>query len=137
MKRLALTTGVGLAALMALAPGAWATTITVNSNADTALDTGTCTLREAIIAANTNTASGTQPGGPTSECVAGASGVSTRSSSPDSWVGMVGPHTVTTAGLPDITEDLTITGDGHRLHQLAQQALRRDQRQPRRTRTRR
>ena len=46
----------------------WAATITVNSVADTAANDGVCTLREAIIAANTNMASGASAG----ECAAGA-----------------------------------------------------------------
>src|SRR4051794_3140538 len=46
---------------------AQAATITVNSTADVAANDGQCTLREAIIAANTNTASGAAAG----ECVAG------------------------------------------------------------------
>ncbi|MGA9421940.1 MAG: CSLREA domain-containing protein, partial [Rhodanobacteraceae bacterium] len=47
--------------------GVNAATITVNSNADTAADDGVCTLREAIVSADTNTGSGGSPG----ECVAG------------------------------------------------------------------
>src|SRR5689334_17979045 len=43
--------------------------ILVNSLADVTADDGQCTLREAITAAETNTASGTQPG----ECAAGSS----------------------------------------------------------------
>ena len=53
--------------LLVLTPGAFARTITVNSTADTAADDGVCTLREAIAAANTNTASGAMTG----ECAAG------------------------------------------------------------------
>ncbi len=44
-----------------------AATITVNSVADAVADDGQCTLREAIVAATTNAASGASPG----ECVAG------------------------------------------------------------------
>src|SRR5213592_3833368 len=62
VSRAALTT-----ALFLLAGSALASTITVNSTADTAANDGACTLREAIIAANTNTASGAMAG----ECVAG------------------------------------------------------------------
>ena len=49
-------------------PTLWAATITVNSVADSAANDGVCTLREAISAANTNTASGASAG----ECAAGA-----------------------------------------------------------------
>lgn len=45
-----------------------ASTITVNSTADTTADDGECTLREAITAANTDTASGVTGG----ECIAGS-----------------------------------------------------------------
>ena len=60
------------AAAIALASciGAQAATITVNNVTDTVADDGVCTLREAIIAANTNTASGASSG----ECVNGTSG---------------------------------------------------------------
>jgi CSLREA domain-containing protein len=44
--------------------------IVVNSNADTRANDGKCTLREAIIAANTDARSGTRSG----ECVAGGTG---------------------------------------------------------------
>ncbi|MGH3030948.1 MAG: CSLREA domain-containing protein, partial [Gaiellaceae bacterium] len=54
--------------LLALPASASAVDITVNSTGDTAADDGTCTLREAIVAANTNTASGAMA----NECPAGA-----------------------------------------------------------------
>jgi CSLREA domain-containing protein len=55
-------------ALLGLAVvAARAATITVNSTADVVADDGQCTLREAIISANTNTASGALGG----ECTAG------------------------------------------------------------------
>ncbi len=59
-----------LAALLVLAVvgSAGAATITVNTNADVEADDGDCTLREAIIAANTDTASGVM----TDECAAGS-----------------------------------------------------------------
>lgn len=53
--------------LAALSFDALAATITVNSLADNAADDGSCTLREAIIAANNSSSSGTTPG----ECAAG------------------------------------------------------------------
>jgi CSLREA domain-containing protein len=64
---------IGLALLIMLAlsletsPAARAVSITVNSTADTVADDGECTLREAIIAANTDAASG----GAMGECAAG------------------------------------------------------------------
>jgi CSLREA domain-containing protein len=64
---------LGVLALLALllmqGQPALAQTITVNSPADVVADDGACTLREAITAANTNTASGASPG----ECAAGNS----------------------------------------------------------------
>lgn len=51
----------------AIASGGNGTIMTVNSGGDVVADDGVCTLREAITAANTNTASGSQPG----ECPAG------------------------------------------------------------------
>ncbi|HEX5124100.1 MAG TPA: CSLREA domain-containing protein [Rhodanobacteraceae bacterium] len=61
-----LTTAAALVAVF-LTAAAPAATITVNSTADTAADDGNCTLREALAAATTNTASGAMPG----ECAAG------------------------------------------------------------------
>ena len=75
-------------------PAAGAATITVNSTSDAAADDGACTLREAITAANTNTASGVMAG----ECGAGAAGL-------DAIVFNIpgaGVKTITTA-LPTIT----------------------------------
>jgi len=61
--------GNGIAAAVAITAlsSAGAATITVNSNSDTVADDGQCTLREAVIAANTNLASGASA----NECVAG------------------------------------------------------------------
>jgi CSLREA domain-containing protein len=53
--------------LFVAATSAFAATITVNSTADVIANDGQCTLREAIIAANTNLPSGAAPG----ECAAG------------------------------------------------------------------
>jgi CSLREA domain-containing protein len=78
-------------------------TITVNSIADVAANDGQCTLREAIIAANTNTASGALPG----ECAAGVSGLDTIGFS----IPGAGVHTIApTSALPAVTEVLTIDG---------------------------
>ena len=67
-QRQLLAAGLGWTACLLLAAGpARAATITVNSAADAAANDGQCTLREAIIAANTNAASGAMAG----ECAAG------------------------------------------------------------------
>lgn len=58
---------LGLVMAATAAPVAGAA-LTVNSTDDTVADDGECTLREAIIAANTDTASGATPG----ECAAGS-----------------------------------------------------------------
>ena len=58
----------GLVAAMLLAGAAQAATITVNTINDVMSNDGTCSLREAVIAANTNSASGAAAG----ECAAGA-----------------------------------------------------------------
>lgn len=85
--------------------GAQAATITVNSLSDTVDDTGFCTLREAIIAANTNTASGTSPG----ECVSGTSGFDFI----EFGIVPVGLSIfIGSDPLPEITEPLVITGPG-------------------------
>src|SRR6266542_1471200 len=55
------------ASLCLTAATAGASTIVVNSAADTVANDGLCTLREALNSANTNTASGATPG----ECIAG------------------------------------------------------------------
>ncbi|MDX6534840.1 MAG: hypothetical protein QOF68_2584, partial [Gaiellales bacterium] len=74
--------------------------INVTSSADTTADDGVCTLREAITAANTDTASGALTG----EC-AGGSGADTITFS---FAG-----TITLSGLlPAITTDLSISGAG-------------------------
>ena len=76
--------------------------ITVSSVADTAANDGVCTLREAIIAANTNTASGAAAG----ECAAGAAGLDTIA------------FAIPGAGVKTITQAIGAAGD-HRggLHQ--------------------
>ncbi len=89
--------------LTLLAATAQAATITVNSTADTAANDGACTLREAIIAANTNTASGAAAG----ECAAGAAGLDTIAFN----IAGAGVHTITPASLlPAITEAVLING---------------------------
>ena len=79
-------------------------TITVNSTLDVANSgDGLCTLREAIMAANSNTASGATAG----ECEAG----SASDSDTISLAGVTGTITLGSA-LPNITSDMTISGPG-------------------------
>ncbi len=80
---------------------AYAAGIVVNSNADTVANDGTCTLREAITAANTNTASGAAIG----ECTAGA-GADTITFTADYTITLLGSQ------LPTVTTDITINGNG-------------------------
>src|SRR6476660_5292871 len=81
-----------------------ATTIIVNSTADVAnASDGLCTLREAITAANNNTASGAAAG----ECAAGSgSGAEVIDAT-----GVTGTINMTGA-LPTISSSMTITGPG-------------------------
>ena len=84
---------------------AWAAIITVNSLADDADGAdGECTLREAITAANTDTASGTATG----ECAAGSGDDEIHFALPGT-----APWTVNLTGaLPTLDSDLTIAGPG-------------------------
>ncbi|MGK7296039.1 MAG: InlB B-repeat-containing protein [Candidatus Wenzhouxiangella sp. M2_3B_020] len=92
-------------ALAALASAAHAATIPVNTTADAVADDGFCTLREAIVAANTNVASGASAG----ECPNGVSGTDFITFPP-----YVVPATINIGGtpLPEITEPLVMTGPG-------------------------
>jgi CSLREA domain-containing protein len=76
-------------------------TIVVNSTADVAADDGQCTLREAIVAANTDTASGAVAG----ECAAGNGGDMVDLN------GITGTITLTSP-LPSITSDIIFSGPG-------------------------
>jgi CSLREA domain-containing protein len=101
---LRIRTGAALAAVLLGGAGlAYGNTITVNSVADVAANDGQCTLREAIIAANTNTASGGMAG----ECAAGASGLDTIAFN----IPGAGVHTIAPASnLATITEAVIIDG---------------------------
>jgi CSLREA domain-containing protein len=82
-----------------------AATITVNSAADTAANDGVCTLREAIIAANTNTASGAMAG----ECIAGD--ILPTVDVIEFAIAGAGVHTITPlTTLPIISQAVTING---------------------------
>jgi len=91
-------------ALTVLAGPAFATTILVNSNGDAVANDGACTLREAIIAANSNVASGNLPG----ECAAGqaAPGVDVIAFVVPAGVLKISP----VFALPAITEAVLVDG---------------------------
>jgi CSLREA domain-containing protein len=98
------------AGLVLFADGASAATLSVNSNGDTQANDGACTLREAIVAANTDTVSGAAVG----ECAAG-SGTDTINFAitgpADFTNGGQNGHTIApTSALPDITEPVVING---------------------------
>jgi len=74
--------------------------IEVNSSADTTADDGSCTLREAITAANDDTSSGWTAG----ECAAGSG---------TDEITFAGNYTITlTAALPQVNSSMTIDGSG-------------------------
>ncbi len=86
--------------VLAVAAPVRADVIGINSLADTAANDGECTLREAILSANMDTASGAMPG----ECPAG--------SGADIIVFDVSGTVLLTADLPFIVESVTIVGAG-------------------------
>jgi CSLREA domain-containing protein len=112
-KILVLILGVSIliAVYLVLSPKvAIAATITVNSKADTIVDEGACTLREAILSANNDSASGVTVG----ECSAG-SGVDTISfnitGAPDFINGGQNGYIIApTSSLPDIVTQMLING---------------------------
>jgi CSLREA domain-containing protein len=82
-----------------------AATITVNATTDTEVDDGVCTLREAITASNTDTASGITAG----ECAAG-SGADTIDFN-GTFDGTAGTSTIApVSDLPGINQQVTIAG---------------------------
>ena len=92
-------------------PAGAAATIVVNSNADTAADDGVCTLREAIIASNSNAASGANPG----ECVSGDPGADVinfniTGAADFTIAGQNGYTIQPSTGLPNISETVSING---------------------------
>ncbi len=108
LRRLSIPLIVVLGALAAFAPGAWATDIEVNTAADgTPADNGNCTLREAITAANSDTASGLMTG----ECEAGSGGDNIFFDNPP-FTGVVGTSTISLgSALPVVTETLVINAN--------------------------
>jgi CSLREA domain-containing protein len=97
---------LAVVAVLSLPASAWAVDITVNSTGDTAANDGTCTLREAIVAANANTASGGMAG----ECAAGGTTDAIKFSG--AFDGQVADSTITlvTNPLTSITSDTDIVG---------------------------
>ncbi len=75
--------------------------LVVNTAADTVADDGSCSLREAIAAANTDTASGAASG----ECAAG-NGADTITFAANYTITLVGSQ------LPLVTTEMTISGNG-------------------------
>ncbi len=100
---------LALAIAQGLAASAQAASITVNSASDISADDGLCTLREAIVSANSDTVSGAVPG----ECSAGSE--SDLIQFDPSLVGQTITLTAAdAAGQIDITSRLTIQGPGAR-----------------------
>jgi CSLREA domain-containing protein len=96
-------------ALVLLSSATWlsAATITVNSVADATANDGVCTLREAITAANTNTASGAMAG----ECLAGQAPLVVDTIAFNITGGCATVCTITPAtSLPTVTEPVVING---------------------------
>ena len=92
-----------------------ATEIVVNSLADSLSNDGTCTLREAVIAANKDASTGDKPG----ECAAGSGSdtITFDLSSPPPWVIQItrtdtGKEDAAATGDLDIFGNLTIQGPG-------------------------
>ena len=85
-----------------------ASTITVNTYSDT-VGNGRCSLREAITAANTNTASGSMPG----ECAAGTTALDTIVFNVFGEFCMISGCAISPlTPLPDISSDMSIVGPG-------------------------
>ena len=89
-------------------PSARAATIVVNGTGDTSANDGKCTLHEAILAANTDTASGAAAG----ECIAGSGADVIHFAIPgsDSGCDGTGVCTILTGGLPSLDTAMTIDG---------------------------
>src|SRR4051812_8661503 len=81
----------------------FAAAITVNTTVDVSANDGQCSLREALLAANTNTASGALAG----ECVAGSPGFDTIAFA----LGTGTPSIAVTADLPEVIEPVIIEGN--------------------------
>src|SRR6266850_1170019 len=91
-------------------PNAPTTTITVNNTSSVIANDGFCTLPEAIIAANTRTASGSMAG----ECPAGSSGGNIIVLQTGATYTVVAPHNSLYGpnGLPGVTSPIAVVGNG-------------------------
>ena len=94
-----------VAVLLALTGPCFAATITVNSTDDDLDDDGNCTLREAIVAANTNTSTGSMAG----ECAAGDTAPAVDEINFD---GAATGTIFITSKLPTINSDIFVNGPG-------------------------
>jgi len=118
----ALSAFLSLMWVMSATKAAPSTTITVNSTADVVADDGQCTLREAITAANSDTASGVSSG----ECVAGSADDTIMLSGESYTLTLAGANEDNNAtGDLDFTSDITIevinglvTIDGNQLDRV-------------------
>ena len=107
MAALTLVGGILLASRFGIMP-VHATSITVNTTSMTVANDGKCSLGEAIIVANTNTASGDRPG----DCLAG-SGADTIVLSPATYTLTEILETLEDPmGLPFVVSDITVQGNG-------------------------
>ena len=106
-RRTGLLATLALALLPAAAPAA---TLTVNTDADTVANDGTCSLREAITAANANAPSGAASG----ECAAGEAAPDVVAIRADEYVlSRAGANNDNNnTGDLDVTSDLTLAGEG-------------------------
>ena len=107
---------LAVAALSVGAPSvAQAATITVDSTTNTVADDGLCTLREAITAANTDTASGATAG----ECPAGSGADTIELGVALTYtLDVVDNSTDGDNGLPSITSEITINGNGSTIERI-------------------
>jgi CSLREA domain-containing protein len=97
-----------LGAVASVPASASASTITVTSTADTQAEDAACTLREAIVAANSNTESGNGSGG-APECIAGQA--EPTQDTIQFTIAGAGPHVIEPGSdLPNLTQLVTING---------------------------
>jgi CSLREA domain-containing protein len=100
--------GCTAAAILLVPAGATAATITVTNTGDAQAEDTACTLREAIVAANTNVESGNGVGG-APECVAGQASPTEDLIEFD--IAGAGPHVIApSTDLPDISQVVTVDG---------------------------
>ncbi len=100
---------LGFGVVGALPSAAYGASIAVTTQSDVIADTGACSLREAVRAANSDLASGTTPG----ECRAGSGGdtIVLPAGNYELAIGGAGENAAATGDL-DILDDLTLDGAG-------------------------